>query len=103
MRTSSIEDSLSPLYMESQLDANELRELFGELKQKVANLYVTQASKKEIDRVMDTVIKLELYMNADFRALWLWERKLAKNQAEVTTTQPKPTEDKEERGMSYFF
>jgi hypothetical protein len=51
---------------------------------------------------METVIKLELYMNADFRALWLWERKLAKNQAEVTTTQP-PTQDKEDRGMSYFF
>jgi hypothetical protein len=88
--------------MESQLDANELRELFGELKQKVANLYAAQATKKDIDRVMETVIKLELYMNADFRALWLWERKLAKNQAEVTTTQP-PTQDKEDRGMSYFF
>ena len=86
--------------MESQLDANELRELFGELKQKVANLYAAQATKKDIDRVMETVIKLELYMNADFRALWLWERKLAKNQAEVTTTQP--PQDKEERGMSYF-
>ena len=101
MRTSSTEDSLSPLYMESQLDANELRELFGELKQKVANLYATQATKKDIDRVMETVIKLELYMNADFRGLWLWERKLAKNQSLQPQTQStQPTED---RGMSYFF
>jgi hypothetical protein len=53
--------------MDVQLDANELRELFGELKQKLVNLYATQAPKKDIDRVMETVIKLELYMNADFR------------------------------------
>jgi hypothetical protein len=92
--------------MEVQLDANELRELFGELKQKVVNLYATQAPKKEIDRVMETVIKLELYMNADFRGLWLWERKLAKNQGEVTTTtQPtnQPAEPKDDRGLTYFF
>ena len=103
--------------MDVQLDANELRELFGELKQKVVNLYATQAPKKEIDRVMETVVKLELYMNADFRALWLWERKLAKNQGDVTTqptaqptTQPTsqstttpPTQDKDDRGLTYFF
>jgi hypothetical protein len=99
--------------MDVQLDANELRELFGELKQKVVNLYATQAPKKEIDRVMETVIKLDLYMNADFRGLWLWERKLAKNQGEVTTTKPThatqptqpthPTQDKDDRGLTYFF
>jgi len=94
--------------MDVQLDANELRELFGELKQKVVNLYATQAPKKEIDRVMETVIKLELYMNADFRALWLWERKLSKNKGEVTpqpTVQPQThaTQDKEDRGLTYFF
>lgn len=94
--------------MESLLDANELRELFGELKQKVANLYATQAPKKEIDQVMETVIKLELYMNADFRGLWLWERKLAKNQPQTQQqpqTQPptQSTQDKEDRGLSYFF
>ena len=92
--------------MEVQLDANELRELFGELKQKVVNLYATQAPKKEIDRVMETVIKLDLYMNADFRGLWLWERKLAKNQGEVTTTKPQasqPAEPKDDRGLTYFF
>jgi hypothetical protein len=88
--------------MESQLDANELRELFGELKQKVANLYAAQATKKDIDRVMETVIKLELYMNADFRGLWLWERKLA-TQPQPPTQPTQPTQDKEDRGMSYFF
>ena len=86
--------------MEAQLDANELRELFGELKQKVTNLYATQAAKKDIDRVMETVIKLELYMNADFRGLWLWERKLATQQP----TQPtQASQINEDRGMSYFF
>lgn len=89
--------------MEAQLDANELRELFGELKQKVANLYATQAPKKEIDQVMETVIKLELYMNADFRGLWLWERKLAKNQPQTQQPQTPSTQDKEDRGLSYFF
>jgi hypothetical protein len=94
--------------MDVQLDANELRELFGELKQKLVNLYATQAPKKEIDRVMETVIKLELYMNADFRALWLWERKLAKNQGNVTPPKPtqpttQPTQDNEDRGLTYFF
>jgi hypothetical protein len=101
--------------MDVQLDANELRELFGELKQKVVNLYATQAPKKEIDRVMEVVIKLELYMNADFRGLWLWERKLAKNQGGVSspptqpttspTTQPtnQPAEPKDDRGLTYFF
>ena len=96
--------------MDVQLDANELRELFGELKQKVVNLYATKAPKKEIDRVMEVVIKVELYMNADFRGLWLWERKLAKNQGEVTspppTTQPttEPSQPKgDDRGLTYFF
>ena len=96
--------------MDVQLDANELRDLFGELKQKLVNLYATQAPKKEIDRVMETVVKLELYMNADFRGLWLWERKLAKNQGETTkpTTPPQtqstqPTESKDDRGLTYFF
>jgi hypothetical protein len=95
--------------MDVQLDANELRELFGELKQKVVNLYATQAPKKEIDRVMETVVKLELYMNADFRALWLWERKLAKNQdllpPQTQPTQPtnQPTQGKDDRGLTYFF
>jgi len=101
------------MYMDVQLDANELRDLFGELKQKLVNLYATQAPKKEIDRVMETVVKLELYMNADFRGLWLWERKLAKNQGELTqTTKPtttpqtqstQPTEPKDDRGLTYFF
>lgn len=97
--------------MDIQLDANELRDLFGELKQKVVNLYATKAPKKEIDRVMEVVIKVELYMTADFRGLWLWERKLAKNQGEAQpTTQPTttptttpPTQDKDDRGLTYFF
>ena len=46
------------------------------------------------------MIKLELYMNADFRGLWLWERKLATQPQ--PPTQP-PTQDNEDRGLSYFF
>jgi len=89
--------------MEAQLDANELRELFGELKQKVANLYATQAAKKDIDRVMETVIKLELYMNADFRGLWLWERKLATQSQPPTQPPTQASQINEDRGLSYFF
>jgi hypothetical protein len=47
-------------------------------------------------------------MNDDFRGLWLWERKLAKYQGEVTPPKPRqpttqPTQDNEDRGLTYFF
>lgn len=77
-----------------ELDANELRGLFDELKGKLVKHYV---GKLDMNSVMETVLKIELYMNADFKGLWELERKLrAKDKAAAEA------KAKEDTGPSYF-
>lgn len=88
-----------------ELDANELRELFDELKQKLAKHYV---GKLDMGSAMETVLKIELYMNADFKGLWELERKLrAKDKAKAAAEARAITEFKakahEDTGLTYFF
>ena len=77
-----------------ELDANELRELFDELKQKLVKHYV---GKLDMSSAMETVLKIELYMQADFRGLWNLERKL---KAKAKEAEPKAKV--EDTGPSYF-
>ncbi|NBO70367.1 MAG: hypothetical protein EBU66_11040 [Bacteroidetes bacterium] len=76
--------------MEVELNVFELRELFGELKQKIIMHHAKQAENPETKSIVESVLKIEMYLNADFRNLWLWERQLAK---------PK---EPEETGYTYF-
>ena len=80
-----------------ELDANELRELFDELKQKLVKHYV---GKLDMGSAMETVLKIELYMKADFRGLWNLERKL-KAKAEASAA-AEPKAKVEDIGPSYF-
>lgn len=93
-----------------ELDANELRELFDELKEKLVKHYV---GKLDMGSAMETVLKIELYMKADFRGLWNLERKLnAKAQLKTAAELRAAAESKaaaepkakvEDTGPSYFF
>ena len=95
-----------------ELDAKEHRGLFDELKGKLVKHY---EGKLDMSSAMETVLKIELYMNADFRGLWNLERKLrAKAEAKAAAELRAAAESKaisefkakavaEDTGSSYFF
>jgi hypothetical protein len=64
--------------MAVELNVFELRELFDELKQKIIVHHAKQTDNAETKSMVETLLKIEMYLNADFRGLWLWERQVAK-------------------------
>jgi|OM-RGC.v1.033817453 hypothetical protein len=77
--------------MEVQLELHEMRDLFNDLKGRVMAHYATSPDSKGMKSIIEAIIKMELYLNADFRGLWSLERAAAK-----ANTAP------EQADMSYF-